>query len=142
MLEAQLASASQKQRKIFGRVATAFAVVHARAVKHHRIVQQVCFTLGCGLQLIQESGELADMESINCSELRQLLGIATVMRKLMVILTLSAKATGFARPLESNDSRRVGLQRETTKFQHHIEPRGPIVTIWNCVQAQTIAGHL
>src|SRR6185503_5023732 len=113
VLEAELATSGQEQGKVFRRMSAPFAVAHAGAVKHHRMIEHIFAGVVGALELSQEAGERAQIVAVYFPDLRKHSRISSMMRQLMMVFQILTPAARFARPLERNYSRGIRLQRKT-----------------------------
>ena len=71
--------------------------------------------------------ELAALDAIDSGKLTEHVGIATVMRQLVLVLAVATPPRRLARPFKGDDSRRVGLEGQVRQLQHDVEPHFAIV---------------
>ena len=61
----------------------------------------------------------------------------------MVVLTAAAKSAGLPAPFKGDDAGAIGGKCQVAKFQHHIQPHGPIVRIlWLAIYLQALRGYI
>ena len=100
-------------------------VAHAAAEHDDRVIEQRAVAVGRGLQLLEVIGEQRHVIGVDLRQLLQLLRIVAVMRRRVVRLghadlRIGARAD-FARHLERDDARHVGLQREHLQVEHQLD---------------------
>ena len=64
------------------KVRVIIAITETTAIKHHRVIKQRPVAIRCGAETLEEMCEQAHVVGIDLCQLRELLGIITVVRQL------------------------------------------------------------
>ena len=103
-------------------------VAHPASVQADRVIEQRTVAVGSGLHLLEEVREQRYMERVDLGDLRDLLGIVTMMAGRMVRIRhsdLGIRAVAqLARELERDDPGDVRLECQNLQIEHELRVIG------------------